>query len=117
MKKLFTLAAAVLFTASMFAAEFTLFNGEGNDMPASTRQVDATTGFAYTFANFKTSFINVSAFADHGSYVNAVRYGGGTTSSKNYLLLEIPANYNASIDVVYGSSDSSTPFWYKQKRN
>lgn len=109
MRKLLTFAAAVLASASMFAAEFTLFNGEGNEMPASTRQEDATTGFAYTFANFKTSFIDVSAFADHGSYANAIRYGGGTTSAKNYLLLEIPENYIASVDVVYGSSDSSTP--------
>lgn len=109
MKKLFTILAAVLVSVSMFAAEFTLFNGTGSTMPSDTRQVDATTGFAYTFANFKTTFVNVSEFADHGSYVNAVRYGGGTTSAKNYLLLEIPANYNASIDVVYGSSSTDLP--------
>lgn len=92
----------------MWATDFVLFNGTGSTMPSSSRQTDATTGFAYTFANFKSSFTNVSSYTNHGSYENAIRYGGGTTSSKNHLKIEVPEDYTAVIEIVYGGTSTNT---------
>ena len=108
MRKLFTLTLALLASFSMWATDFVLFNGTGSTMPSSSRQTDATTGFAYTFANFKSSFTDVSSYTNHGSYKNAIRYGGGTTSSKNHLKIEVPEDYTAVIEIVYGGTSTNT---------
>ena len=111
MKKLFTLLTMLIVAiTSSWAAEFVLFDGTGSTMPSSSRQADATTGFAYTCANFKSSFTTVSSYTNHGSYVNAIRYGGGTTSSKNHVKLEVPENYTAKVEIVYGGTSTNTKF-------
>ena len=110
MKKILSLLTLLLCVCSGAWAdsEFVIFDGTGSTMPASTRQLDATTGFAYTCANFKTSFTVVSSYTNHGSYANAIRYGGGTTNSKNHVKLEIPQGYTATIDIVYGGTSTNT---------
>ena len=111
-RKLFCLLTLLLTVCSgaWADAEFVIYAG-GSTAPSSSKITDATTGFAYTCANFKGDLIDVSAFTNHGTYTKALRYGGGTTSSKNHVKLEVPLGYTATIDLAYSvQTDQSGTF-------
>ena len=102
-RKLFCLLTLLLTVCSgawAADAEFVIYAG-GSTAPSSSKVTDATTRFAYTCANFKGDLIDVSAFTNHGTYTKALRYGGGTTSPKNHVKLEVPLGYTATIDLAY----------------
>lgn len=75
---------------------------------SGTEYTDGTTGFKYKCANFKKDLVDVTGYTNHGSYSNAMKYGGNSTSY--YISMTIPTGYTGSMEIVYGSTDKTKYF-------
>jgi len=118
-KKIFTLLTLLLsfVTGVQAQTEVVMFDGtsESATVPGTTEQTDATTGFKYTFATFKSSMTDVSGYTGNGdittgTYKRAIRYHGGTAGATNGITLKVPEGYTASIYVIYGVTEATNYF-------
>lgn len=75
---------------------------------SGTEYTDGTTGFKYKCAGFKKDLVDVTEYTNHGSYSNAMKYGGNSTSY--YISMTIPTGYTGSMEIVYGSTDKTKYF-------
>ena len=75
---------------------------------SGTEYTDGTTGFKYKCAGFKKDLVDVTEYTNHGSYSNAMKYGGNSTSY--YISMTIPTGYTGSMEIVYGSTDKTRYF-------
>ena len=116
MKKVFTLLTLALMSiGTAWAATETIhvFDGTNNSATVPSGAIEGTTsGFICTPNNFKSSTVDVSGYTNAGStYKKGIRYGGGTTSAKNNLIVAVPNGFTASIDIVYSNQSGSDTYF------
>ena len=71
---------------------------------------DATTGFKHKLVEIKDALVDISevSFTNKGSYVNAIKWGGASTSY--YAKFVVPSGYTASITLTYVLTANATKY-------
>lgn len=89
------------------------FDGTNEAASIPSNNISGTIeGFNCTSANFKTTLTDVHEYTNASTtYKVGLRYGGGTTNSKNYIKIDVPDGYKATINMVYSNQSQSNVFF------